>query len=578
MRSHLPASFLFAVALALVPFQPPLPATASRSPDSTTRARHWLGPSRLGLLPGSVLPFLRESRRIGSLPAERRLGLTLSFRGRNTAALLRYLHAIYDPRSPLFHHFLTPEQFAARYAPTPPQRQQVSAWLVRQGFQVVTRYRNGLGLTVRGSVGAAERAFSTMLALYRRGSSTFYANASALRMPVSILNVVQAVAGVDDAGTMRPALLRRPAAVSPRGLRPHQAFSGYSPADFWDMYDFRPLYQNQLDGTGKTLALVEFGNYNDANIRAFDAGWKVGSPTQRILINDGSSTGAPIDNTEGEVELDIEVGHEISSARVNVYIVSNHTRNWVPLLSQIASDNPEVVSASYGLPESEWAPSLVWAVDALLREMAAQGESVFMASGDAGAFAAADASHPNPKQKQLLVVQYPTSDPWITSVGGTSLFQDSNGSYGSEQVWSSTSDSSGSGGGLSRFFPQPDWQQGPGVTNQYSNGARQIPDVSADADPGTGYSVYSVDNNGNAGWQVYGGTSAAAPLWAAFATIADQALGVRLGFFNPLLYALGQVGDRLQFAPFHDVTQGNNLYYPATPGWDFATGWGSLDA
>jgi len=106
---------------------------------------------------------------------------------------------------------------------------------------------------------------------------------------------------------------------------------------------------------------------------------------------------------------------------------------------------------------------------------------------------------------------------------------------------------------------------------------RQIPDVAADADPKTGYAIYTLDQ-GTPRWQTVGGTSASAPVWASFAVLLDQSLRQRVGFLNPTLYALGQRASSLSAPPFHDVVEGTNLYYPATPGWDFATGWGSFDA
>jgi subtilase family serine protease len=129
-------------------------------------------------------------------------------------------------------------------------------------------------------------------------------------------------------------------------------------------------------------------------------------------------------------------------------------------------------------------------------------------------------------------------------------------------------------------FAEPTWQSGPGVANTYSNQMREVPDVALDADPHTGYSIYTT-NNGSTGWRVVAGTSGAAPSWAAFIALVNQyrlASGAQpaLGFVNPTLYRLGS--GLWEFAPFHDVTTGNNLFYSATRGWDFATGWGSFDA
>src|SRR5207248_2538803 len=162
------------------------------------------------------------------------------------------------------------------------------------------------------------------------------------------------------------------------------------------------------------------------------------------------------------------------------------------------------------------------------------------------------------------------------------------GAYGSESVWSNPSDTqrspkgAGGGGGLSNTFKEPSWQTGPGVQNQYSNGNREVPHVSADADPATGYSVYcTVSASGcpSAGWIVVGGTSAAAPFWAGSTATINEYLQKqgksRMGFANPVLYGLASA--QQQFAPFHDVSSGDNLFYPAAANYDLASGIGSPD-
>jgi hypothetical protein len=131
---------------------------------------------------------------------------------------------------------------------------------------------------------------------------------------------------------------------------------------------------------------------------------------------------------------------------------------------------------------------------------------------------------------------------------------------------------------LSKIFPEPAYQSGPGVQNQYSNGMRQVPDVAANADfQQSPYAIYTVGHRGDPRWLSVGGTSAAAPVWAGFTALVNQYLHQSVGFFNPTLYALGRQASTLSPSPFHDITEGTNLYYPATPGWDFATGWGSFD-
>ena len=232
------------------------------------------------------------------------------------------------------------------------------------------------------------------------------------------------------------------------------------------------------------------------------------------------------------------------------------------------------MSTSWSDTEWNYPQTDIAAIDAALKEAAAQGQAVFTSSGDHGAYS-------DPTRPKDLSVRFPGSDPWVTSVGGTTLLRNGNGTW-SEYAWadsSSSADPVGGGGGLSTLFSRPDYQSGPGVSRQYSNGMRQMPDVAANADfRASGFAIYESDNNQSPQWYSAGGTSASAPLWASAAVLANQHAGSRLGFFNPLLYALGGRDSTLDVKPFRDVTQGTNLYYPAGPGWDFASGWGSFNA
>src|SRR5947209_14550653 len=216
------------------------------------------------------------------------------------------------------------------------------------------------------------------------------------------------------------------------------------------------------------------------------------------------------------------------------------------------------------------------------------GISFFAASGDSGAYDCNDSN---------LAVDSPSSDPYVTSVGGTNL-QLNAGTYGSESVWSNANDTqrspkgSGGGGGISNTFLQPSWQTGLGVINANSSGApcnapngqycREVPDVSAAADPTTGYAMFCTVTNAGCpsnGWITVGGTSASAPLWAGSAALINQYLLSKgktvIGYANPALYSVFNAQQPL--SPFHDVTSGTNLFYPGGSGYDMASGLGSPD-
>ncbi|WP_338204145.1 S53 family peptidase [Candidatus Nephthysia bennettiae] len=195
--------------------------------------------------------------------------------------------------------------------------------------------------------------------------------------------------------------------------------------------------------------------------------------------------------------------------------------------------------------------------------------SHFVAAGDHGAYDCGPNRPPS--------VDFPSALPTVTSVGGTTMFQTPQGTYQKEAAWGNPISEAGTGGGLSQHFKRPAYQKGPGVDNQFSNGNRQVPDVAAVADQNTGYHVVL----GGRDHQI-GGTSAAAPLWAAVTALIDQDFQKRglkpVGFANPALYWMAQNGSQLPSPPFHQVTEGNNLAYLAAPGWNYCTGLGSLQA
>jgi len=204
---------------------------------------------------------------------------------------------------------------------------------------------------------------------------------------------------------------------------------------------------------------------------------------------------------------------------------------------------------------------------------------VLVSTGDTGAYGCIR----NDPSFTALSISVPADNPYVTAVGGTALFLNDDGSYGYEAGWESPLEIAGGGGGVSLGYPLPDWQTGPGVNNQYSTGKRQIPDVAAAADPLTGYQVYDSTGgqySGDECWTSVGGTSAATPLWGALVTLANQQAGKSgkkpVGFINPALYRMGR--GELGQSPFHDITVGGNLYYQATQGWDYSTGWGTPDA
>ena len=255
-----------------------------------------------------------------------------------------------------------------------------------------------------------------------------------------------------------------------------------------------------------------------------------------------------------EVELDIEVLHAIApKANVTVFEGPNSDAGEVDTYQAIVDSGIPTTSISWGASESQRTTSNINAVDAVFKAGAAEGLGFYAASGDDGSDDAGDGT---------TTVDYPASDPYVTGVGGTTLTVTSANAWSKETAWS------GGGGGKSSVFKIPSWQTA--VQKTAGGGYRQVPDVSALANPSPGVSIYSQGS-----WGTVGGTSAAAPEWAAFGALYNQRAAAagkaNLGFANPALYTASGTG-------FHDITSGSNGAYSAASGWDFTSGWGSYNA
>jgi kumamolisin len=542
-------------------------------------------PATLVPLTGTVPGIVASNRAMPIGPTAPTMPLHLAFglQGRDPAGLQQFIAAVSDPASPTYRHYLTSAQFDQRFGPDPAAVVAVSTFLRNAGLTSGTVYGAGALIDVNTTVAQAQQALHTQITLFHTPDGrTIYAPVQNPQLPAAIAGYVTGIAGLDNAMVMHPRFVRRPSGAAPRAggaprSGPPSNTGGYTPSQLRTAYDVTPLLNRGLDGSGRTIDLFELDGWTPSNITTFDAYYGLASPAPRGISVGGASLTSNDDDGEIEVELDIEAVQEIApAAHINVYVGPNDDPGVLDLDHAIAAaDDASVVSSSWGSCEPETTLSYAQMEDAAFQKMAAEGMDFFNASGDTGSQECGTTAYAAATEGD---------DPYVTAVGGTSLTLGAGDAFKSETVWNNSSGASG--GGTTTFFARPSYQSGPGVINSYSNGKREYPDVSADADPYTGYDVYVGQPSS---WATYGGTSVASPLWAALVELFDEdAIShgqAPYGFVNPALYALAAGSPTLP--PFHDVTVGDNdpgnpkhnpVFFPATAHYDLATGLGSLDA
>jgi kumamolisin len=437
------------------------------------------------------------------------------------------------------------QQFADRYGADPADVQRVRSVLSGLGVEVDAVDTASRRLTVRGDLAAMNRAFGVSLALVSTGDGQHRRRVGGLEVPAELDGVVQAVLGLDD----RPQARRFSAEAS--GI-------SYTPPQLGRIYGFPAA----VAGVEQTIAVIELGGgYLDSELATYFQNIGVGPVRVESVSVDGG-VNAPNTPSDDEVLMDIEViGGLAPEVRQLVYFAPNTDQGFVDAVSTAvhASPTPVAVSISWGAAEELWTAQTRAALDAAFADAAALGVTVLASSGDWGA----GEDQPDGKRH----VDFPASSPHVLACGGTSLIADgSSGVISSETVWNAGVGKNAGGGGVSVFFPRPDYQSACGVPES----GRGVPDVAGVADPETGYLVLVRGRTSPAG-----GTSAVAPLWSALVARLAQRLGRPLGLLQPLLYK--DVQPNVLAAGFRDVTAGDNQGFPASPGWDPCTGLGTPD-
>jgi len=427
-------------------------------------------------------------------------------------------------------------------------------------------------LTIDARASTFARLFQTTFVIHKLNNRTFYAPTTNPKLPTFIASAIIAITGLDTYSTLQHGhsarRLLKPTRRSDSNCRPLPG--SLVPGQVAHAYGFDQLWQQGFRGEGMTVNLVELDGFNQQDIQNYFDCLHFQGNLKVVNVN------SPPKTVELESTLDIET---IAGLAPTINIVDyqgpNTFTGFNDEFQQILNDNTRnttsgsVVSISWGSAEDQMTSSDMMALDQSI-ELLTQAEhmTIFADTYDCAAFADQTYNH--------LSVSFPASDPLATAVGGTVLKIDAAGNRTNEVSWSDGSNHRvcnnqwGSGGGLSTMFKRPSWQDGQVIQNKYANGTRQLPDIAAIA--------YNQALYYQGQWLYAYGTSEATPTWATAMALVNEDLikHVHEFFYSPqLFYMVANDSTALHLHPFYDVTQGSNLYYPATPGWDFATGLGT---
>ena len=612
------------------------------------------------LLAGVTTASLADSPQadtdMGTAPSSQLMHVTLMLKLRNEAALKQFVQQTATPGNSNFQQFLTTTQFASQYGATSAQIAKVQAYLQKQGLtaQVLP---NQLAIETTGTIAQYSSLFQTSIHQYvsRKSGREFHRPAGSLILPSSIADTVSFATGLSNEHKYRshrlslPQFAQNKSLLAPAITALSKTASGnptatgvpgnYTVGDVANFYNINPLYQRGITGKGSTIAIVTLSNFYPADAQAYWDGIGLTTKPNRItqIHVDG---GGLIDGGSGETSLDVEQSGGIAPyADILVYDAPNAGNGFTDAFLQAVSDNKaDSISTSWGLPEIFNFAALnvssakvtdtsdagdLRAFDQIFLEAAAQGQSVFAAAGDSGAYDTArslGAGTAPGDYTAPLTVDSPASDPYITAAGGTtvpfsysfhggptaSLTQESVWGWDYIQNYFDTNFgpgllnlfSVGGGGGVSVYWRKPwyqwftrgiersqkkqslvynDPQAGPTTLLKLPGHfpGRNLPDVSLNADPETGYVVVSTADGGVISG--YGGTSFVAPQLNGISALLTQSLHHRVGFWNPHVYLLQAIFGSGKYGAFNDVRAGDNWFYQGEPGFDQGSGVGTLN-
>jgi len=541
------------------------------------------GMAGMKTLRGHVPSIVSQSKVKGDVSANTGLTLAIGLPLRNTDELKNLLAQVYDPTSPNYHHFLTPEQFTEKFGPTKEDYQIVVNFARVNHLTIKATHANRMLLDVSGKASDIEKAFNVKLHIYQHPAENRQFFAPDSEPSVSAALPILDVSGLDNFRSPHSHYKIKPVASSAHStgssVKPApNATTGSGPFGNYVGNDFRNAYVpgTLLNGSGQTVALVEFDGYLTSDINQYENLFgRTNVPLQNVLL-DGFS-GVPTGNGgEVEVSLDIEVAIAMAPALARVVVYEGDPNNFHPndVLNRIATDNSaKQISSSW-----TWTGGPEATTDQIFQQMALQGQSYLQCSTDFDAYQAGTVDSP-------FFFGTPADNPFVTSVGGTTLTMNGAGaSYASETVWNwdirfgPGADGIGSSGGSSSFYSIPSWQTNVNMLARGGSGTtRNFPDVAMTGDDTLVIADGGVEFTG------VGGTSIATPLWGGFIALVNQQAAISshapVGFLNPTIYAIANTPNYTNC--FHDTVTGNNEWsqspnlFVATNNYDLCTGLGT---
>jgi subtilase family serine protease len=572
-----------------------------------------------------------DAGRVPSTTQLQGVDLVFSRSAAQEADLQSLLAAQQNPASPLYHHWLTPDQFAVRFGVADADIAKVQFWLQQQGFKVEGSSRGKDRITFSGTAHQVETVFATELHYYNVDGKQHYAPSADLSIPAALSSVVQTISNLSSFRPKSHVKVSAPQRAPTANFTSSQSGNHYlSPGDIATIYNISPAYNAGFTGSGQSIVAVGQSEIVLSDIEHFQsaAGLPVKDPTLILVPNSGTATISTGD--ESESDLDLEYSGAIAKGATIYFVYVGNNQNYSvfnALTYAIENDTAPVITISYGDCESDLSSGTYASINGMLERASAEGQSVVSADGDSGSTDCYGNTHQTTAEQEALAVDFPSSSQYVTGMGGTEFpaadvavgnntywaaqstsdIISSALSYIPEEVWnddSSTGGLSSGGGGTSTLTPRPSWQANvPGIP---SGSFRLLPDLSLTASPNNAGFLYcssdtSLNINGSCanGFRdsndqyltVAGGTSFDAPIFAGMVAIINQKLNsTGQGVVNPILYNLAS--DSATYASaFHDITSGSNectagtkycssagaSEYPATLGYDEASGLGSVD-